>query len=117
MRLIAIGMLALTFTASAAAWPTGQKLRSLVYKTDSCLARIIDRENGSWDPTISFHGGHNPNDSYGLPQAMPGTKMRSAGEDWRTNPFTQLRWMRTYTRERYGGPCEALAFWNRKGWY
>jgi hypothetical protein len=43
--------------------------------------------------------------------------MASAGRDWRTNPWTQLRWMIGYVNGRYGGECGALAFHNRNGWY
>jgi hypothetical protein len=79
------------------------------------LAHIIDHEDGRWDPTISFGGGHNVYDSYGLGQANPGTKMASFGRDWRTNPWTQLKWMESYARSRYGGECPAWAFWQRHG--
>lgn len=55
--------------------------------------------------------------AYGIPQALPGTKMASAGDDWRTNPITQLRWMDSYVRGRYGSWSGALAFKQAKGWY
>jgi hypothetical protein len=90
-------------------------LRSLVHP---CLAAIVDRENPPWDPTLDYGFGHgNVREAYGLPQALPGWKMRSAGADWRTNPVTQLRWMAGYVTRRYGGPCQALAFHRRHGWY
>ena len=79
-----------------------------------CLAEIVDRENPGWEPTRYNRQGSG---AYGLPQALPGSKMASAGADWRTNPMTQLRWMRGYVDARYGGPCEALAFWKRNHWY
>lgn len=81
------------------------------------MARIIDREDGRWDPTISFGGGHNTKDSYGLVQANPGTKMASAGADWRTNPWTQLRWGIGYANARYGSECGALTFWLGHGYW
>jgi len=55
--------------------------------------------------------------SYGLPQALPGSKMASAGADWATNPITQLRWMASYVAERYGGFCPAWGFWQKSHWY
>lgn len=55
--------------------------------------------------------------AYGIPQALPGSKMASAGEDWRTNPLTQLRWMDSYVRNRYGSWQAALQFKQAKGWY
>lgn len=103
--------------------PAGDKLRATVYRTDPCLARIIDRENPPWDPTLyngftNWHPGDPPSSrSYGLPQAQPPEKMASAGPDWRTNPYTQLAWMRGYVKARYGSACAALASWLRKRWY
>lgn len=80
-----------------------------------CLSEIIDRETaGTWNPQVYNHQGSG---AYGLPQALPGHKMASAGADWRTNPLTQLRWMRGYTRGRYGSECGALSFHNANGWY
>lgn len=67
----------------------------------SC-AWIIDHENRYWDPTLDYGGGHGDvGQSYGIAQATPGTKMESAGRDWRTNPWTQWRWMRSYVLSRY----------------
>ena len=54
--------------------------------------------------------------AYGIPQALPGSKMASAGADWQTNPITQIRWMAGYV-ERYGGWQGALSFWYAHGWY
>lgn len=83
-----------------------------------CLAAIINMENGSWDPTVDFGGGHgNVYEAYGLPQAYPGTKMASAGPDWRTNPKTQIEWMIGYTTERYGSPCGGWASRRDTGMY
>lgn len=79
-----------------------------------CLAAIIDRENPGWDPLRWNTGGSG---AYGLPQALPAEKMASAGADWRTNPYTQLRWLRSYARARYGSECGALAWWNAHGSY
>lgn len=79
-----------------------------------CLAPLVDREDPSWDPTKYNTGGSG---AYGLPQALPGSKMASAGADWRTNPYTQLRWMRGYVNARYGGCAGALAHSYAYGWY
>jgi hypothetical protein len=56
-------------------------------------------------------------DAYGIPQALPGSKMASAGTDWATNPVTQLRWMHGYVNGRYGGFCQALQHSHANGWY
>lgn len=121
IRTLTILIVALTLTsaAQAKAPPTSYpltrdaaKFRENTYRTHPCLARIIDRENGWWDQTVNYGGGHgNVYLSYGLPQANPGTKMVSAGPDWRTSRRTQLRWMIGYTRGRYGSECAALAHW------
>lgn len=58
----------------------------------------------------------NPSGAYGIPQALPGGKMASAGADWETNPVTQIRWMAGYV-SRYGGWQGAINFWYAHGWY
>ena len=85
------------------------------YINDDCLEEIIDRETAdTWSVTIYNYSGSG---AYGLPQALPGHKMASAGADWATNPKTQIRWMRGYVNSRYGGSCNALAHHNSRGWY
>ena len=58
----------------------------------------------------------NASGAYGIPQALPGSKMASAGADWETNPVTQIRWMAGYV-SRYGGWQGAINFWYSHGWY
>lgn len=83
-------------------------VRQWVLRYHPCLDPIIQLENKSYDPTLDFGGGHgNVNEPYGIPQANPGTKMASAGADWRTNPYTQLRWMIGYVIARSGSECAA----------
>ena len=65
---------------------------------------IISHESG-WRVTAKGMGG-----AYGLPQALPGSKMGSVGADWATNPITQLRWFKQYCN-RYGGIQGAYAHW------
>jgi hypothetical protein len=55
--------------------------------------------------------------AFGIPQALPGSKMASAGADWRTNAATQITWGLGYIRERYGSPAAAWAFWQAHNWY
>ena len=60
----------------------------------------------------------NPSSSaYGIPQALPGSKMSSAGPDWETNPVTQIRWGLGYIQDRYGTPCGAWSFKQGHNWY
>ena len=54
--------------------------------------------------------------AYGIPQALPGRKMASAGSDWQTNPITQLKWMDKYVK-KYGGWSGAWKFWQEHKWY
>jgi hypothetical protein len=77
-----------------------------------CLDRLWTRESG-WN-----YQADNPTSSaYGIPQALPGSKMASAGSDWRTNPVTQMRWGLDYIADRYGTPCAAWAHSENTGWY
>jgi hypothetical protein len=78
----------------------------------SCLDALWSSESG-WRVTAD-----NPNSSaYGIPQALPGSKMSSEGADWATNPVTQIRWGLGYIRDRYGSPCSAWSFKSGRGWY
>lgn len=79
---------------------------------DSCTATILSREGGMNPHALNPRSG-----AYGGPQALPGSKMASAGVDWRDNIWTQIRWMIGYEIDRYGSPCAALAAWDRQGWY
>lgn len=77
-----------------------------------CLYELYYRES-TWKETAD-----NPSSSaYGIPQALPGSKMSSEGPDWKTNPETQIRWGLKYIKDRYGSPCEAIRFHNVKNWY
>ncbi len=55
--------------------------------------------------------------AYGIPQALPGKKMASAGADWQTNPATQITWGLNYIAGVYGDPVSALAHSDSSGWY
>ncbi|MGW2517691.1 C40 family peptidase [Streptomyces sp. NPDC001617] len=92
---------------------SAQQLARQAFGTQhACAAHIIARESG-WRTTAA-----NPaSGAYGLAQAVPGSKMARYGTDWRTNPATQLRWMRSYVNSRYGGACNAWAFWQAHHWY
>ena len=55
--------------------------------------------------------------AYGIPQAVPGSKMASAGNHWRTNATTQIRWGLRYIKSRYGRPRVAWDHELTYGWY
>ena len=59
----------------------------------------------------------NPSGAYGIPQALPGSKMSSAGADWATSARTQIIWGLGYIAGRYGTPCGAWAHVEANGWY
>jgi hypothetical protein len=78
----------------------------------SCLIPLWMGESGwRWNAENASSG------AYGIPQALPGTKMASAGADWRTNPITQITWGLTYIKDSYGSPCGAWSFKQGHGWY
>ena len=78
----------------------------------SCLDSLYKSESG-WRIDAD-----NPSSSaYGIPQALPGSKMSSAGADWATNPVTQIRWGLGYIQDRYGSPCSAWSFKQGNNWY
>lgn len=98
------------------AWPPGspQEIAEQIIGDESqywCFSQIVDRESG-WDVNAQ-----NPSGAYGLVQAMPGSKMASAGPDWRTNAATQVKWGLDYMEHRYGSPCGAWSFWQSNNWY
>lgn len=78
----------------------------------SCLNSLWTKESG-WRTTAD-----NPSsDAYGIPQALPGSKMATAGSDWRTNPATQIEWGLDYIADVYGTPCAAWSHSQANNWY
>ncbi len=77
-----------------------------------CFSWIVTRESG-WN----YHASNASSGAYGLVQALPGSKMSSAGADWQSNPATQIKWGLSYMNSRYGSPCGAQQFWEANGWY
>jgi hypothetical protein len=77
-----------------------------------CFSNIVTRESGwNYQATNAASG------AYGLVQALPGSKMASAGADWRTNPATQIKWGLNYMNSRYDSPCGAWSFWQANHYY
>jgi uncharacterized protein YabE (DUF348 family) len=93
---IAAGMVA------ARGWDSGQF---------SCLVSLWNKESG-WRTTAA-----NPSGAYGIPQSLPGSKMASAGADWRTSARTQITWGLGYIASVYGTPCSAWAHSQATNWY
>lgn len=78
----------------------------------SCLVALWTRES-NW----RVNAYNRSSGAYGIPQALPGAKMASAGPDWASNPTTQITWGLDYIQGRYGSPCGAYAHSNKLGWY
>jgi hypothetical protein len=78
----------------------------------SCLNPLWEHESG-WSVTAANPG----SGAYGIPQALPGSRMASAGPDWQTNAATQIKWGLTYIKDTYGSPCSAWAHSQATGWY
>ncbi|WP_448809778.1 aggregation-promoting factor C-terminal-like domain-containing protein [Agromyces bauzanensis] len=76
-----------------------------------CLVELWNRESG-WNVYAS-----NPSGAYGIPQALPGSKMSTAGADWETSAATQITWGLGYISSRYGTPCGAWDAFSSQGWY
>jgi len=77
-----------------------------------CLNKLWDKESG-WNHRASNSG----SGAYGIPQALPGSKMGSVASDWRTNPATQIKWGLNYIEGRYDTPCKAWSHSQSTGWY
>jgi len=78
----------------------------------SCLDPLWEHESG-WSVTAVNPG----SGAYGIPQALPGSRMASAGPDWQANAATQIRWGLEYIKGTYGSPCAAWAHSQATGWY
>lgn len=77
-----------------------------------CLDNIFNKESG-WNA----HAENKSSGAYGIPQALPGSKMSSVGSDWKTNPATQIKWGIGYMKGRYDSPCGAWSHWQNSGNY
>lgn len=78
----------------------------------SCVDNIWEHES-RWN----VHADNPYSSAYGIPQALPGSKMSSAGPDWQNNAETQIRWGLNYIAQRYGTACAAWSFKQAHGWY
>jgi hypothetical protein len=77
-----------------------------------CLDELWKRESG-WSHTA----GNQSSGAFGIPQALPGSKMSAFGADWQTNPATQIKWGLSYISGRYSTPCGAWGHFTAKNWY
>ena len=77
-----------------------------------CLVALWNKESGWRVNAMNPSSG-----AYGIPQALPGSKMATAGADWATNAATQIEWGLGYIQARYGTPCGAWGHSQSVGWY
>ena len=77
----------------------------------TALVYLWNKESG-WNVSAASRSG-----AYGIPQALPGSKMASEGADWATNGETQIRWGLKYIRSTYGSPSAAWQHFLNRGWY
>ncbi|MBG0817286.1 lytic transglycosylase domain-containing protein [Planomonospora sp. ID82291] len=77
-----------------------------------CLDSLWTRESNWNHRAYNRHSG-----AYGIPQALPGSKMSGSGGDWRSSPVTQIRWGLRYIKQRYGSPCGAWGHFRSTNWY
>ncbi|WP_203582102.1 lytic transglycosylase domain-containing protein [Microbacterium hibisci] len=77
-----------------------------------CLVSLWQKESG-WN----YQAYNRSSGAFGIPQALPGSKMGSAGADWQSNPATQIAWGLGYISGRYGSPCGAWGHSQSTGWY
>ena len=78
----------------------------------SNLVKLWNKESG-WNVT----SGNSSSGAYGIPQALPASKMSSEGSDYLTNYKTQIRWGLKYIKSRYGTPTKAWQHFQNNGWY
>jgi hypothetical protein len=77
-----------------------------------CLDDLWQSESG-W----SYDAENPSSGAYGIPQALPASKMASAGADYLTDPTTQIKWGLQYISATYGTPCDAWSFDQANGGY
>lgn len=78
----------------------------------NCLVALWNKES-KWNPNAYNSG----SGAYGIPQALPASKMATAGTDYRTNYKTQINWGLSYISSRYGSPSAAWSHSKSTGWY
>jgi hypothetical protein len=78
----------------------------------TCINDIWTQES-NWN----VHAANPSSSAYGIPQALPGSKMASAGPNWHDSAETQIRWGLSYIASRYGSACAAWSFKQGHGYY
>ena len=84
--------------------------------TDWCPTRVQGYYGNCLDYVPVFQEDNNTV-GYGICQSTPANKMASAGDDWKTNIYTQMKWCDSYAIGRYGNWHNAYTFWSRNRWW
>ncbi|GGR90426.1 hypothetical protein GCM10010269_31990 [Streptomyces humidus] len=112
------GMALSAAPAHAATAPSASQAQAIAHKMIpnaaqyQAFSNIVKHESG-WNVSAT----NASSGAYGLVQALPGSKMASAGSDWKSNARTQIKWGLDYMNSRYGSPVAAWNFWQANGWY
>lgn len=77
-----------------------------------CLVSLWQKESGWSYTALNASSG-----ATGIPQSLPGSKMATAGADWKTNAATQIAWGLDYIKRGYGSPCGAWSQSQALNWY
>ena len=77
-----------------------------------CLDKLWQKESG-WN----YQAVNSSSGATGIPQALPGSKMATAGADWQSSAATQVRWGLDYISRGYGTPCSAWSHSQSVNWY
>jgi hypothetical protein len=110
--------LVLTSAPAQAATTSASSAQSIAHKMIpsaaqyNAFSKIVEHESG-WNVTAT----NSSSGAYGLVQALPGSKMASAGSDWKTNAATQIKWGLGYIKGHYDNPCGAWAHSESTGSY
>jgi hypothetical protein len=84
-------------------WSTGQEWDDLV---------SLWQQESSWSNTAS-----NPSGAYGIPQALPASKMGTLANPPVSSATAQINWGLSYIKSTYGDPVAAWAHEEADGWY
>ncbi|MFP1709407.1 G5 domain-containing protein [Gardnerella swidsinskii] len=76
------------------------------------LLWLWNRESG-WRWNAENPSSH----AYGIPQALPGNKMSSAGANWHEDAAIQISWGLSYIKSKYKTPSGAVKHSREIGWY
>jgi hypothetical protein len=76
-----------------------------------CLGKLWGKES-AWN-----HRAVSPTRDYGIPQRHMSKNTRKQIAQFLNNPETQIIWGLQYIEHRYGSPCQAWEFHQKRNWY